>query len=130
MVNGSGGDKWWSDPVAVGATAAAAVSAVIALGFGLLDYADDREDEKKARAIDARAARHDIVATVLQMGDLDAEGGNANGRELLVLAADAEQLIDEFGDERNLTRWSTDSWRSTSPTRQIKWTAPRSWSTS
>ncbi len=93
------GRDWKSDPLVITAivgAVATAVSAVFGLVLGIYNFSGDRADDRHDRANDAREARHDVIADVLQMGELDAEGGASSEREILVLAADAGRLMEDF----------------------------------
>jgi hypothetical protein len=74
--------------------------AVLALVISAFTLWHEYQRDEAARDSAARAARHDVIANVLEMGRYDAEGGAANQGQIVVLASDAEQLIREFGQER------------------------------
>ena len=76
------------------------VVAVLALVISAFTLWHEYQRDEAARDSAARAARHDVVADILQMGEYDEDGGASNQGEILVLAGDAAQLIDDFGQER------------------------------
>ena len=83
-----------------GAEVVAVVAALVSVGATVYNVVSDRQEHENARKAEARAARHDIVANVLELGQYDADEGARNQHEILVLAADSMQLIDDFGQDR------------------------------
>lgn len=75
-------------------------SALVAIVISVYNLRSDRQDDAKAEASTLRAARHDVIANVLEMGRYDAEGGGRNQNEIVLLVTDVQGLVAEFGRER------------------------------
>jgi hypothetical protein len=86
----------WFRWVVDGATVAGVIVAIV---ISVYNLQSDRVDDAKAEASAERAARRDVIANVLQMGEYDAEGGGRNQNEIVLLVSDVQELIEEFGRE-------------------------------
>lgn len=81
------------------ATLVAVAAALVSIGSALYTVHADRREDAQAKAGTLRAARHDVIANVLEMGRYDAEGGGRNQNEIVLLVGDVQKLVDEFGRE-------------------------------